>query len=130
MQRPKQGETYWCDPDPKLLDQVGSEQKGDRIWLIVSYHQRGKCVVALPLSRHIEKSESDIPWLIKVTAENITMVDGNPAINRLALTDQIRCLDKVRLRKQAGFITQRAVIAVLDGLDKLLGRRFPLPNSN
>jgi len=126
----KQGDTYWCDPDPRTLDTIGSEQKGDRIWLIVSIEQlhRGKCVVALPLSRHTEKGA--VPHLITVPANEITMVDGSPAINRLALTDQIRCLDKTRLGKKSGCVSHRALLSIFTGLDRLFGRQFPSPKSN
>jgi mRNA-degrading endonuclease toxin of MazEF toxin-antitoxin module len=126
----KRGDLYWCDPDPKLVDTLGSEQKGDRVWLIVSIEQlsRGKCVVGLPLSRHIEKSGP--PHLITIPASEITMIDGNLAIDRVALTDQIRCLDKTRLRKKAGFVTSRALLSALTGLDRLLGRQYPSPKAN
>ena len=128
-QPPKRGETYWCDPDPHRVDTVGSEQMGDRIWLVVSHNHRGKCVVALPLSRHVDKAD-DIPWLIKVPADQMTMVDGNPAINRIALTDQIRCIDKSRLGRRSGSITARALFAIFDGLDYLFGRQSGPQKSN
>lgn len=60
----KQGETYWCTPDP--ADTIGSEQQGDRIWVIVSLRTRSKVVVAVPLSRHIEKATA--PFLVTVPA--------------------------------------------------------------
>ena len=126
-----QGDLYWCDPDPQLVDQVGSEQKGDRIWLIVSVPRlsRGNCIVGLPLSRHTEKG-GVAPHLIIVPDVEITMVDGNPSITRLALTDQIRCLNKTRLRKKAGFISRRALFSTLSGLDSLFGRQYPSPKAN
>jgi mRNA-degrading endonuclease toxin of MazEF toxin-antitoxin module len=129
----KQGDLYWCDPDPNQTDTVGSEQKGDRIWLIVSIEKlhRGNCLVALPLSRHVEKvAQYAPPHLIKVPAEKITMEDGNPSINRVALTDQIRALDKRRLKRKAGFISHQAVLGVLTGLDFLFGRVFPSSKTN
>jgi mRNA-degrading endonuclease toxin of MazEF toxin-antitoxin module len=97
MSEVKQGDLYWCEPDPE--DTVGSEQEGDRIWVIVSIPplHRGNCVVELPLSRHTEKA---VAHLIQVPKAEITMVDNNPAINRVALTDQIRALDKTRFRKK------------------------------
>jgi mRNA-degrading endonuclease toxin of MazEF toxin-antitoxin module len=60
--------------------------------------------------------------LITVPKAEITMEDGNPAVDRVALTDQIRALDKTRFRKKAGFISIRAVHAVLLGLDYVFGR--------
>lgn len=127
-----QGDLYWCDPDPK--DTEGSEQKGDRIWVIMSVPgcHRGRCVVGLPLSQHIEKAGGH---LIKIPRSYITMIDGHPAIDRVALVDQIRALDKNRLRKKAGWISKQAVTSILElGLDYLFGRnpilRTPPPNSN
>jgi mRNA-degrading endonuclease toxin of MazEF toxin-antitoxin module len=120
-----QGSLYWCDPEP--TDTVGAEHAGDHIWVIISlprYH-RGNCAVALPLSRHVEKARGH---LIKVTAGEITMEDNNPSIDRVALTDQIRALDKTRFRKKAGFISQRAIFAILLGLDYLVGNA-PEPRS-
>src|SRR5436309_744297 len=113
-----QGSLYWCDPEPN--DTVGSEHRGDHIWVIVSlprYH-RGNCAVAVPLSRHVDKTRGH---LIKVTANEITMEDGNPSIDRVALTDQIRTLDKTRFRKKAGFVSSRGISAILLGLDFLFG---------
>lgn len=114
-----QGEMYWCEPDPK--DTVGSEQEGDRPWVIVSsprFH-RGNCVVGLPLSRHTDKA---LAHLIAVPKSEITMVDGNPSIDRVALTDQIRALDKTRFRRKAGYVSKRAISSILLGLDYLFGR--------
>ncbi len=122
-----QGSLYWCDPEPK--DTVGGEHKGDHIWVVVSlprYH-RGNCVVALPLSRHIEKTRGH---LIKVLASEITMEDGNSSIDRVALTDQVRALDKTRFRKKAGYVSSRAVSGILLGIDFLFGNaREPNPST-
>lgn len=80
---------------------------------------RGNCVVGLPLSRHTEKA---VAHLIQVPVSEITM-DGNDAnINRVALTDQIRALDKRRLRRKLGHVSPRAVTSILLGLDYLFGR--------
>ena len=54
------------------------------------------------------------------------MQDGNQPVNRVALTDQIRCLDKTRLRKKAGFVSTRAMNAIKLGLDALFGN-CPVP---
>ncbi len=120
----QQGELYWCEPDPKDIE--GSEQEGDRIWVVISIPRfnRGNCAVGLPLSRHVEKA---VAHLIKVPKNEITMEDGNPSIDRVALTDQIRALDKTRFRKKAGFISIRAINAILVGLDYLFGKTpFPV----
>jgi len=121
----RQGDTYWCEPDPQ--DTVGSEQKGDRIWLIVSLRSRGNGVVALPLSRHVEKAT--LPFLITVPSTEITTVDGTQPVDRVALTDQIRNLDKSRLRKKSGAVSRRALLAIFAGIDYMLGRHFPHPKA-
>ncbi len=122
-----QGDLYWCEPDPK--DTEGAEQAGDRPWVIISISRlhRGKCVVGLPLSRHTEKAGAH---LIQVPAREITMVDGNPSIARVALTDQIRALDKLRLRRKAGYVSVRAINAIKLGLDYLIGNTPLPPQSN
>ena len=75
----KQRELYFCEPDPQ--DTIGSEQAGDRVWCIVSIPQlrRGNCVVALPLSRHMEKAGAH---LIKVPLQEITVEGDDPNIDR------------------------------------------------
>ena len=122
----RQCETYWCEPDP--ADTIGSEQQGDRIWLIVSLRSRSRVVVAVPLSRHTEKAT--LPFLITVPAAEITTVDGTQPVNRVALIDQIRTLDKSRLRRKSGEITITAFRSVLWGIDYMLGKVSPQPNSN
>jgi mRNA-degrading endonuclease toxin of MazEF toxin-antitoxin module len=64
--------------------------------------------------------------LIAIPRNEITMEDGNPAIDRVALTDQIRTLDKTRLRRKAGFVSVRAINSIKLGLDYLFGN-VPLP---
>lgn len=114
-----QGEIFFCEPDPK--DIAGSEQKGDRPWVIISVssRHRGNCVVGLPLSRHIEKAGAH---LIKVPLQEITMDGDDTNIDRVALTDQIRALDKRRFRRKLGHVSPRAVESILVGLDYLFGR--------
>lgn len=115
----RQGEIWFCEPDPQ--DTVGSEQEGDRPWVIIPSARchRGNCVVALPLSRHTEKA---VAHLIQVPSDEITMDGSDPNINRVALTDQIRALDKRRLRRKLGRISPRAITSILLGLDYLFGR--------
>lgn len=114
-----QGEMWFCEPDPR--DTVGSEQEGDRPWVIVSSPRchRGNCVVGLPLSRHTEKA---VAHLIHVPSQEITMEGKDANINRVALTDQIRALDKRRLRRKLGHVSPRAITSILLGLDYLFGR--------
>jgi mRNA-degrading endonuclease toxin of MazEF toxin-antitoxin module len=115
----KQGDIFFCEPDPR--DTVGSEQEGDRPWVVISItaRHRGNCVVALPLSRHIEKAGAH---LIKVPLQEITVEGNDPNIDRVALTDQIRALDKRRFRRKFGHVSTRAMNSILLGLDYLFGR--------
>lgn len=114
-----QGEIFFCEPDPQ--DTVGSEQEGDRPWVILSIPllHRGKCVVGLPLSRHTEKAGAH---LIKIPLQEITMDGNDTNIDRVALTDQIRALDKTRFRRKLGHVSPRAISSILLGLDYLFGR--------
>lgn len=118
-----QGELFWCEPDPK--DTTGSEQGKERPWVIISiprFH-RGNCAVGVPLSSNMEKAGAH---LVAIPKNEITMDDGSPSIDSVALTDQIRALDKTRFRKRAGFISIRAINAIKLGLDYLFGNS-PLP---
>lgn len=114
----KTGDLYWCEPDP--ADTVGSEQEKDRIWVVVSLTElhRGNCVVGVPLSTQIDKAGAH---LIKITKSEFKMEGKTAALDSVALTDQIRALDKRRFRKKAGTITPYGLNAVRLGLTRLLG---------
>jgi mRNA-degrading endonuclease toxin of MazEF toxin-antitoxin module len=116
----KQGDIFFCEPDP--LDTVGGEIEKDRPWMVMSIPplHRGKCLVSLPLSRHLEKAGSH---LIKIPHSQITMTEGDENIDRVALTDQIRALDKTRLRRRMGYVSSRGIDAIQLGLDYLFGVR-------
>ena len=88
-----QGDIYFCDPDPKVADTVGVEHKGDHVWVIVSVARchRGNAVVGVPLSRHMNKAGGH---LTQIPASVINYGSGEDKLNRVALTDQIRTLDK------------------------------------
>lgn len=112
------GDLYWCEPDPE--DTVGSEQEKDRPWVIVSLTRlhRGNCVVAVPLSLKVEKA---VAHLIQIPAGELQMDGGKSSQNCVALTDQIRALDKTRLRRKAGCITTQGLNSILLGIQCLLG---------
>lgn len=114
----KTGEMYWCEPDPK--DTVGSEQEKDRIWVIVSLDEfhRGNCVVGVPLSTKVHKA---VAHLVKIPSVHLTMIDGHVPQDCVALTDQIRALDKTRLRRRAGRISKGGLSSILLGLQRLFG---------
>lgn len=110
---------YWCEPDP--ADTVGSEQEKDRLWVVLSIPrlQRGNCVVCVPLTTSLHMG---CAHLIQIPDDQITMADGRPSVSCVALTDQIRSLDKTRFRKHAGYLSERALKAIFNGLDFLFGR--------
>jgi mRNA-degrading endonuclease toxin of MazEF toxin-antitoxin module len=122
----KQGELYWCNPDPS--DTVGAEHRGPHIWGIISVRTRPKCIVAVPLSRHIDKAYP--PLLPPIPASEFTHVDGTTPVDRVALTDQIRSLDVTRLQKKSGSMSRIAIRAILLALDYVLGRPAVPPNAN
>lgn len=114
----EQGELYWCEPDP--LDTVGSEQEKERPWVVVSVNHlhRGNCVVGVPLSKQTGKA---VAHLIQIPKEELHMEHGLVAYDCVALTDQIRSLDKRRFRKKAGRISTQGLNSVLLGLQRLFG---------
>jgi len=115
----EQGEIYWCEPDPK--DTVGSELEKDRPWVVVSLSRlhRGNCVVAIPLSSRVEKA---VAHLIQIPKGEFTPEPGVTPYDCVALTDQIRALDKNRFRKKFGRISQRAMNSLIHlGIRRMLG---------
>jgi len=59
--------------------------------------------------------------LIKIPAAHIVMEGGEPSQDHVALTDQIRALDKTRLRRKAGCISRQGLSSILLGLQRLFG---------
>jgi mRNA-degrading endonuclease toxin of MazEF toxin-antitoxin module len=114
----KTGELYWCEPDP--ADTVGSEIEKDRIWLIVSqtHLHRKNNVVAVPLSRTVSLA---CAHLIAIPKSELIGDGISTFADSVALTDQIRCLDKRRFRKKAGNISTRGLNSVRSGLERLFG---------
>ncbi len=115
----QQRDLYWCMPNP--TDTVGSEQSRDRIWTVVSTSRahRGNCVVGIPLSTQTHKAQGH---LILVPKSEFNPENGYVPTDCVALTDQIRALDKTRFRKRAGVLSVRSFSAILLGLDRVLGR--------
>lgn len=112
----KTGEIYWCEPDP--TDTVGSEIEKDRMWVIVSatHLHRGKCVVGVPLTSNLAKA---CAHLIKIPKTELILDGKSPRTDSVALTDQIRALDKTRFRRRAGHITRDGLHAIQLGLARL-----------
>jgi mRNA-degrading endonuclease toxin of MazEF toxin-antitoxin module len=112
----KTGEIYWCEPDPN--DTVGSEIEKDRMWVIVSasrFH-RGKCVVGVPLTSNLDKA---CAHLIQIPPKELILDGKTPAATSVALTDQIRSLDKTRFRRKAGHITTFGLHSIHLGMQRL-----------
>jgi mRNA-degrading endonuclease toxin of MazEF toxin-antitoxin module len=116
-----QGDIYFCDPDPQVKDTVGSEQRGDHVWAIVSVPSchRGNCVVGVPLSKHMHKAGGH---LIQLPDSFINYHANEPTLPRVALVDQIRVLDKTRLRRKVGTLSTDGISGVFQGMDRLFGR--------
>jgi mRNA-degrading endonuclease toxin of MazEF toxin-antitoxin module len=114
----KTGDIFWCQPDPN--DTVGSEQEKDRPWVVVSQTvlHRGNSVVAVPLSTNMDKA---CAHLIAIPKGELKLDGGIPANDSVALTDQIRALDKTRFRRKAGHISPRGLAAIQVGLERLFG---------
>ena len=114
----KPGDIYWCEPDP--ADTVGSEIEKDRMWVVVSqsHLNRGNCVVAVPPTRNMTKG---IAHLIAIPKDYLILDNQHPPNDSIALTDQIRCLDKTRFRRKAGRITDLGLSGIKTGLEYLVG---------
>lgn len=100
---------------------MGSEQKGDHVWVIVSVASchRANCVVGVPLSKHMNKAGGH---LIKLPHQFISYSANEPTLDRVALVDQIRVIDKTRLRRKIGTLSKLGISGVFQGLDRLFGR--------
>ena len=105
---PKRGEVYWVALDPAL----GSEIQKTRPAVIVSNNSCnafGSRVVVLPLTSNVDSL---------YPGEALITVKGKPS---RALGDQIRSLDKSRLRSRVDTISQDELSAVEDALRITLG---------
>ena len=107
---PRRGDVYWVALDPA----VGTEIKKTRPAVIVSNNscnQFGTRVVVMPLSSNVE---SLFP------GEAAVIVKGKPA---RAMGDQIRSLDKSRLRAKIETLNAEQLKAVDDALRITLSLR-------
>lgn len=95
----KRGQIYYADLSPV----VGSEQGGYRPVLIIQNNKGNKyspCViVAIITSAYHNKAKMPTHVCIEPTAQN-----GLTAPSRIEL-EQIRTIDKTRLKKQIGFLS-------------------------
>ena len=119
----KQGEIYWVDI-PATHTQ-GSEIYKRRPYIIVSrtlINRSCKTVVGVPLTT---REGNDPPHRIVIPAKEIIRdVSFNGDIkDSVAKTDQIRVLDKSRLERKMGTLSDTAIVAVGLGIAFLFDLR-------
>ena len=105
---PRRGEIYWVALDPT----VGTEIRKTRPAVVVSNdscNRYGARVVVLPITSHVE---SLYPGEVRV------QVRGEPG---RALGDQIRSIDKKRLRARIGALTPDELSDIGEALRVTLG---------
>ena len=105
---PKRGEVYWVALDPTL----GSEIHKTRPAVIISNNSCnafGSRVVVLPLTSNVDSL---------YPGEALVTVKGKPS---RALGDQIRSLDKARLRAKIETLSQDELAAVEEAVRVTLG---------
>jgi mRNA interferase MazF len=109
---PRRGDVYWVALDPV----VGTEIKKTRPAVIVSNdscNRHGTRVVALPVTSNVESL---------YPGEASIEIDGKPA---RALGDQIRSIDKTRLRERIGRLDADEMIRIDEALRITLALSFP-----
>lgn len=110
----KRGEIYYADLSPV----VGSEQGGIRPVLIVQNDVGNKyspTVIAAAITSQREKSK--LPTHIEVSAENCGLQR-----NSIVLLEQIRTIDKKRLKEKMGMLDRMS----MDMIDSALSVSFGL----
>jgi mRNA interferase MazF len=103
----KRGEVWWINLDPT----IGAEIQKQRPCVLVGaapINQARRTVVVVPLST---SGKARPPLAVPVTCLGKLVV---------AVTDQIRAVDKVRLIAKAGMLTETDMVAVDDGLRRVL----------
>lgn len=105
---PSRGDIYWVALDPTL----GTEIQKTRPAIVVSNdscNAYGSRVVVLPITSNVESLHP---------GEALIQVRGKPA---RALGDQIRSIDKQRLRSRIGRLSQAELLDIEDVLCITLG---------
>ena len=109
----RRGEIYYADLSPV----VGSEQGGVRPVLIVQNDVGNKyspTVIAATITRQKEKSK--LPTHIEINAQNCGL-----AKNSVVLLEQIRTIDKRRLKERMGMLDEDAMYQVNSALSISFG---------
>lgn len=108
MRRPRRGEVWWVALDPA----VGTEIRKTRPAVVVSNdscNRYGSRVVVLPVTSHVESL---------YPGEALVEVDGKPA---RALGDQVRSLDRSRMRRRLDTLSEDDMRSVDEALRVTLG---------
>ena len=116
MNTVKRGEIYYADLSPV----VGSEQGGVRPVLIVQNdvgNRHSPTVIAAAITS--QKDKNHLPTHISVTGGTCGL-----AKNSIVLLEQVRTLDKTRLKERMGQLDTGA----MDQIDHALSVRFGLGN--
>lgn len=109
----KRGDIYYADLSPV----VGSEQGGIRPVLIVQNDIGNKyspTVIAAAITS--QKDKSNLPTHIKVNAENCGL-----AKDSIVLLEQVRTIDKRRLKERMGRLDDSSMTAVNDAITVSFG---------
>jgi mRNA interferase MazF len=107
---PRRGDIFWVALDPAF----GTEIKKTRPAVVVSNdscNRYGSRVVVLPLTSHVDSL---------YPGEALVRVKGQPS---RALGDQIRSIDKTRLRSRIGTLDREELAAIDEALLITLGLR-------
>ena len=102
----KRGEIYYADLSPV----VGSEQGGTRPVLIIQNDTGNKyspTVIAAAITSQTGKAK--LPTHIEIDAENLGLKS-----NSIVLMEQIRTIDKSRLKEKIGHIEDKAVMGKIN----------------
>ncbi len=110
-----QGDMYWGED----TDATGSEQSGDRIWIVMSRRalNGNNTIVVVPATTKMAKADEYPAFCIRLPAqEQIPIIGQSPSINRVALCHQVRVFDKSRLREKWGKLSLSAIPSIQLGL--------------
>lgn len=113
---PYRGEIYYADLNPPPDQEPGSEQSGTRPVLILSNNRLNRitnCVVIVPLST--SERAGQFP-----TSISIPQGSGRLSQSSFALCQQIRVLDKRRLRDRIGQLPAALIRQVADKVAEIL----------
>lgn len=108
------GDIYYCDLSPAL----NCEQGGIRPVLIVQNNQGNKyspTTIACAITSQIKKAK--LPTHVKLSAEDIEKLKKDSIV----MTEQVRTIDKNRLREYVGSIDGNTLIKVENALNISFG---------